>query len=146
MATQTIIWVHADNLHPRQAAFQAAPDAPALFVWDDELLRQWAISLKRVVFIYECLLDLPVTIRRGESVAEQVLSFAREHDATRLLTASSPSPRHRAICDAITAQAPDLQLDILSDPPFVDSADFSGEPDLKRMTRYWRQIRDAALR
>ena len=101
----TIVWIHGDVLSPYGPALQSAPDAPAIFVWDDALLNQWQISLKRITFIYECLLELPVVIRRGD-VAEQVTQFALEHDARRILTAESPSPRFRTICRSIADSMP----------------------------------------
>ena len=72
-----IIWVHGDCLSPKNPALQTYPDAPAIWVWDDALLEEWQINLKRIVFIYECLLELPVTIRRGD-VAQEVVRLGLE--------------------------------------------------------------------
>ena len=142
MADNTIIWVHADNLNPHSPVFQTAPHAPAIFVWDDELLHKWNISLKRITFIYECLLELPVTIRRGD-VAEEVVRFALDHDSRRILTPASPSPRHRLICQRISDNMPSgSRLEVLRDAPF---ADYPGEIDLKRFSRYWRTVKKHAL-
>ena len=69
-------------------------------MWYDELLERWRISFKRIVFIYESLLDLPATIRRG-SVAEEVVRFAAEHNAARVVTSWSPSPRFNEIRERI---------------------------------------------
>ena len=139
---KTVIWVHGDCLSPNGPAFQAVPDAPALFVWDDALLKEWEISLKRVVFIYECLLELPVVIRRGD-VAEEVVRFAAEHGATRILTAESPSPRFRAICKQIATNMPSgSRLEVLRNEPFVD---YDGYLDLKRFSRYWNKVKEYAM-
>ena len=78
-----IVWIHADCLSPEHPGLVVYPDAPAIFVWDDELLDRWQISLKRITFIYECLLELPVTIRRG-NVAEEVTQFALEQGAEQV--------------------------------------------------------------
>ncbi len=139
----TIVWLHADNLNPHCAALQAAPDSPAVFVWDDELLAEWKISLKRIVFIYECLLELPVSIRRGD-VAVEVASFAQAHGAQRILTMASPSPRHRLICQRIMQRMPKgSRLEVLRDPAFVET---NARLDLKRFSRYWSAVKYDVLR
>jgi hypothetical protein len=128
-----IVWVHGDCLSPKNPALLEYPDAPAIWVWDDALLEEWKISRKRIVFIYECLLELPVTIRRG-NVAEEVIAFAKEHGADGVATAASPSPRFDAICDRIE-QAVSVEVEVWSPEPFVD---YDGYIDLKRFSRYWR--------
>lgn len=140
MTDNTIIWVHGDNLSPLSQPFQTAPDAPALFVWDEALMQEWRITLKRVAFMYECLLELPVTIRRGDVVAHLV-AFAKEKEATRLLTSYSPSPRHAMICEAFKQQLPQVRIEVLSETPFVATQ----APDLKRFSRYWAAVKDVAL-
>jgi hypothetical protein len=136
--TKPIIWVHGDCLSPYNPAFVAHPDAPAIFVFDDALLTQWNISLKRITFIYECLLELPVTICRGH-VAEQVLAFANEHDATQIITTESVSPRFRQLCSQMQQLVP---LEILPATPFIQ---YTGKLDLKRFSRYWQAIEPLAF-
>jgi hypothetical protein len=126
-----IIWVHGDCLSPEGPAFQAYPETPAIWVWDDTLIEEWQLSLKRIVFIYECLLELPVVIRRGDAAAE-VLAFAKEGGAGRVVTAESPSPRFQDICREIKRSIP---VEVLPPEPFVR---YSGYIDLKRFSRYWR--------
>lgn len=140
--SQSVIWVHGDALSPRHPVFLQASGAPALFVWDDALLQEWRISLKRVLFIYECLLEIPVTIRRGD-VTVEVLNFAQEHSASRILTPSSPSPRHRWVCQRIAARMPDtMSLQLISGEAFVPD-DYPY--DLKRFSRYWQVARNYVL-
>ena len=128
-----IVWLHGDCLSPKGPALQTYPNAPAIWVWDEKLLEEWQISLKRIVFIYECLLELPVTIRRGD-VAAEVVTFAKEHGADGVATVDSPSPRFETICDDIEA-ALSLEVEVLSPEPFVK---YEGYIDLKRFSRYWR--------
>lgn len=140
---KTIAWIHADNLSPNNPALQPESGISAIFVWDDTLLKEWRISLKRITFIYECLLELPVTIRRGD-VAEEVVNFALAHDANHIVTAHSPSPRFRYICQSISQNMPGgSRLEVLHDNPFVD---YDGYIDLKRFSRYWRTVKKYALR
>ncbi|WP_026733781.1 DNA polymerase [Fischerella sp. PCC 9605] len=127
-----VIWVHGDCLSPYNPALQEYPDAPAIWVWDDALIEEWQLSLKRIAFIYECLLELPVTIRRGD-VAQEVLTFAKEYDAKKVVTADSPSPRFEAICDEIERS---LELEVFEVDPFFDYDGYI--VDLKRFSRYWK--------
>jgi len=129
--TQPIVWIHGDCLSPYSPPLQLYPDAPAIWVWDEELIEEWQLSLKRITFIYECLLELPVTIRRGD-VASEVISFAREHNADGVVTTESPSPRFNNICESIECS---LTLQVLPVEPFVK---YDGFIDLKRFSRYWR--------
>jgi hypothetical protein len=140
---KTIIWVHGDCLSPTNPLLKAHPGAAAIFVWDEALLTEWRISLKRVVFMYECLLELPVTIRHGE-VAQEVAMFAREHGATRIVTIDSPSPRFRQLAKHISSLMPTgSRLEVVKLPPFVE---VKGELDLKRFSRYWNSVKHAALK
>lgn len=126
-----ILWIHGDCLRPDNPALAAYPGAPAVFVFDDALIERYRISLKRIVFLYECLLELPVAIRRGDVVSE-ILAFAREHGATRVVTTDSPSPRFMELCQHLRR---DVALEVLSEQPFLD---YDGDLDLKRFSRYWR--------
>lgn len=129
--TKPIIWVHGDCLSPYNPALKEYPNAPAIWVWDEALIEEWQLSLKRLTFIYECLLELPVAIRRGD-VAKEVLAFAQEHDANLVVTAESPSPRFDAICDEIQQTLP---VEVLAVEPFFE---YDGYIDLKRFSRYWK--------
>lgn len=128
---KNIIWVHGDCLSPNNPALTTYPGSPAIFVFDDKLLNEWGISLKRIAFIYECLLELPVIIRRGD-VASELLRFAEENGGVRIVTTESPSPRFRQIMEEIESH---LKVEVLTIEPLVR---YSGEFDLKRFSRYWR--------
>jgi len=128
-----LVWVHGDSLSPTNPALLAYPDAPAVWVWDEELLRQWRISRKRIVFIYECLLELPVEIRRGH-VVQELTQAMHAHGAKRLVTTHSPSPRFKQIVQELSRQ---FTLEMLPIPPLVPP---QPHLDLKRFSRYWKGI------
>jgi hypothetical protein len=130
-----IVWVHGDCLSPTNPALLAYPGAPALFVFDEALIASWRLSLKRIVFMYECLLEMPVTIRKGD-VVEQLTLFAEAHGVRRIVTTPSPSPRFTAIC-AILRQK--CEVEIVEGEPFLD---YSGKLDLARFSRYWQTAKD----
>ncbi|MBD2662875.1 hypothetical protein B6N60_00388 [Richelia sinica FACHB-800] len=126
-----IIWIHGDCLSPYNPALQEYPNTPAIWVWDEALIEAWQLSFKRLTFIYECLLELPVEIRRGD-VAKEILTFAQEHDASLVVTTDSPSPRFDDICTEVERS---LELEVLEVEPFFD---YDGYIDLKRFSRYWK--------
>jgi deoxyribodipyrimidine photo-lyase len=133
----SVVWIHGDNLNPHSPALRAEPNTPAIWVWDDALLTRQQIGLKRILFLYECLLDLPVTIRRG-NVAQEVLRFAVEHDANQVATMDSVSPGFAAAVAEIEQQLP---VTIWCEAPFVD---YAGTLDLRRFSRYWRRVQHLA--
>ena len=130
-----LIWVHADCLHRQSAAYRAYPDSPSIFVWDDAEIQRVGFSLKRIGFIYECLLDLPVTMRRGDPVSE-VQRFALELGCSGVVTMASPDPH-------LIAQTAELGAEILAQEPFVE---VKGRIDLARFSRYWRKVEDSLTR
>jgi hypothetical protein len=135
--TKTVVWVHGDSLSAASAALRANPGAPAIFVFDDALLASYQLSLKRMVFLYECLLEMPVVIRRGDIVAE-VLAFAHEHGAVVVETTPSPSPYFRQISERLSQK---LTLLVHCEPPFAEDRSYS----LGRFFRYWSKAEASIL-
>ena len=127
-----IIWIHAEALGPTNPALLVHPEAPAVFVFDRELIETQRLSLKRLGFLYECLLELPVTLRHGD-VAQEVLSFARRHGADGVVTSAGVDPRFGLLREQIAAHLP---VQVHEPEPFV----VLPEPvDLRRFSRYWRR-------
>lgn len=136
--SRPIIWLHGDNLNPHSPALTAAGGAPTLWVWDDAQLVRTSISLKRIAFLYECLLELPVTIRRGD-VAAEVLTFAAAQRADGVITNASPAPGFAAIRRRL---AQTLPVVVLPEVPFVTPPPGI---DLRRFSRYWRKVAASAM-
>jgi hypothetical protein len=137
--SNSIVWIHGDCLSPTNPALSAYPDAPAVFVWDDALLQDYALSLKRIVFMYECLLEMPVTIRRGD-VAQEVARFAYAHGASHIVTTATPAPRFADIVKGLRGQH---TVEIKPVEPFLN---YGGRLDLRRFSRYWRTAQKQLLR
>ena len=145
-----ILWIHGEAIGPANPALQAHPGRPAVFVFDSALLAGRSpttgdpaapdpqpVSLKRIGFLYECLLELPVTLRQGD-VAAEVLAFARAHGADGIVTSAGTDPRVAAICHVLEQELP---VQVLEPQPFVPDgpAEPRGTgPDLGRFSRYWR--------
>ena len=78
-----------------------------------------------------CIRDSPLTLRKGD-VADEVLAFARRHQADGVVSSSSVDPRLERIGEAIDAELP---LELLDPEPFVE---LPRPPRLGRFSRYWR--------
>ncbi|MEJ2864193.1 FAD-binding domain-containing protein [Actinomycetospora flava] len=85
------VWLTAESLGDADPALAAHPDAPAVFCFDEPLLRRLMLSGKRLVFLAETLADLatrrPVEIRRGR--------VADELAGRRLAVTFAPVPGFR---------------------------------------------------
>ena len=127
-----ILWIHEEALGPANPALRAWPDAPALFVFDTHWIEANRISRKRLGFLYEAALDLPLTLRKGDVVSE-VLAFAQRHEADGVVTSSAVDPRLERIGTAIDAELP---VRLLDPEPFVE---LPRPPRLGRFSRYWRE-------
>ena len=129
---QPILWIHEEALGPANPVLRAWPDAPALFVFDTHWIEANRISRKRLGFLYEAALDLPLTLRKGDVVSE-VLAFAKRHEADGVVTSSAVDPRLERIGTAIDAKLP---VQLLDPEPFVE---LPRPPRLGRFSRYWRE-------
>ena len=127
-----ILWVHEEALGPANPALQDYPNAPGLFVFDDAWIQDQSISRKRIGFLYESALSLPLTLRRGD-VTHEVLRFAQRHGADAVVTSSVVDPRLQRIAAAIDRELP---LWMLDPDPFVE---LSQPPRLGRFSRFWRE-------
>ncbi|ABI45890.1 conserved hypothetical protein [Synechococcus sp. CC9311] len=130
--SKPILWVHEEALGPANPALQDYPNAPGLFVFDDTWIEDQSISRKRIGFLYESALSLPLTLRRGD-VAREVLGFAQRHGADAVVTSTVVDPRLQRIAAAIDRELP---LWMLDPDPFVE---LHKPPRLGRFSRYWRE-------
>lgn len=68
------VWLTAESLGDADPALSAHPALPAVFIFDEPLLRRLQLSAKRLVFLAETLADLgtrqPVEVFRGDPIAE----------------------------------------------------------------------------
>lgn len=149
--TRPLIWVHGEALGPANPALLSHPGAPAVFVFDSELIAGRApssgghpavagppqpLAAGRLRFLRECLEELPVQVREGD-VAQELLQAAAAQGCDGIVTSRAVDPRFAAIATQLAAALP---LRILDPEPFVAlPLTGPGSPDLKRFSRYWRR-------
>ena len=93
----TSLWLTAESLGRNDPALAAEPDRPAVFVFDEPLLRRLRLSGKRLVFLAETLgelaADRPLEVRLGAPVEELA--------GIRLATTYAPVPGWRRRADRL---------------------------------------------
>ena len=105
-----------------------------------EWLRTERVSLKRVVFLAECLQQMPGTleIRFGDPATE-VMAVARAEGAGSIVVERTPDPRLLAAAAQMERTFPVVWTE---GPIFAGG---SREFDLKRFSRYWQRAQSAAM-
>ncbi len=136
-----LLWIHTDSLNPKSPMLLAHPDAPAVFIWDLTWLKESRIALKRIVFIAECVQEMPgiVELRSGD-LADELLLAAKACGADYILGQRTPDPRLQAAALAAHQHLPVVWYD---PPPFVEDM---GRFELKRFSRYWQRAQVSAMK
>lgn len=131
--TQPLLWLHTDSL--TRGVLPAA--IPAVFVFDDEQIEREAWTLKRIQFLFECLLEIPnVAMHRG-CAAQILLAELAARRCSHIVTVDSPDPWIRQTVAKLQAEA---HVEVLPPPVFVEPPQTSRPLDLKRFSRYWKRV------
>lgn len=141
---ETLIWLHEDALRADHPVFGEADDAsacyiwPACYIWDDAYMAEMGYGLKRRVFIYETLLELPVEIYVGP-IVETVHALAQEYGATQIMTGKTPNP---LLKEKMTQLRKTQKVTAIADTSFVQ---MDAQPELKRFFKYWNKAKKKAF-
>jgi len=156
---QKFIWVHEDALTYHHPVFEVAAEADkaarAIFVWDATYFERQNYSLKRLTFIYECLVDLrkqesetPIEIFCGDTqtvlagLTEQAAedkSAQNAYGKAALFLADTPNPAFLAIADKLSQN---MSVEIVQNVSFIEAPD---DVDMTRFFRFWNRSRRSAL-
>ena len=133
--SQTLVWMHHYALSENIVDYPPFTSLSAcIFVWDDNYFRNLNYSLKRLVFIYETLCELPVEIIQGDMISvlaarpESIIYVAESQD--------------KFIHKAIQVLQETKQLIQLAEKPFINTTQ---SKDHIRFSAYWRQVESMAL-
>lgn len=130
-----MIWLHEKALSNSHLVFQQGDKhTKIIHVWDDDYLRKRAYSLKRLVFIYETLSELPVEIIYGNTI-----NVFKQLRPQKILVPHAPDSEIRKIC---TQLAQSMPVDMIHDTAFVE---LSNTHDFKRFFQYWKKACKSAF-
>lgn len=145
-----LVWLALDSVSATSPAAVAWPDAPRIFVIDPEWLATERPSLNRLVFLAECLADVPgVEVWLGDPRAV-LPARAVAHGCDGAVVADTPCPRVRVAAAAIQQASPSAggpaadSLPVVA-MPWPSFCDASRVTDLGRFSRYWSQVSRSAL-
>ena len=133
-------WLHADCLNAEW--FQPSA-GPAVFVFDERQLEADRWSLKRIGFVYECLLEIPgIEIRKGD-VAVELAQAVSEYDCDSIVAMETLAPRFALIVERLKREF-GLSVEIMKAESFA-GIDANEKFDLKRFSRLWEKVKVRAL-
>jgi deoxyribodipyrimidine photo-lyase len=134
-----LVWLTLDALAATSPAALVHPDQPRVFVFDPEWLATERPTLKRLLFISECLAEIPgLEIRRGDP-ARVLAERAAALECDGIAVADTPCPRVRRQVEALSTTLP---ITVEPWPPFCRR---DGVRDLGRFSRFWSQVSASAL-
>jgi deoxyribodipyrimidine photo-lyase len=136
---RSLVWLTLDSLGVESPALHRHPSAPIVFVFDPAWLDQERPSLKRLVFIVECLTDVPgIEIWHGDPAAV-LTARAAAVGASHVCVATTPCPLVRGTADRLSGSLPVVPVDW---PAFCDASHVT---DLGRFSRYWNKVSKSAM-
>lgn len=135
-----LIWLHEDCLRATHNVLAHAPDAQGVFIWDDAYMNAMHYGLKRRVFIYESLCELPVDIYAGDTQ-----TLLAGFGVAEIITGKTPNPALKEIMNGLRAQTDagaGIKVTPIADAPFVQ---MDSPPDLRRFFKYWNKAKKQAF-
>jgi len=129
-----LVWVNEESLDPRGPALTAHPEVPAVFVFDEAAIELAGWSIKRLAFIYECLLEIPnIQVYRGSTI-DILLSLLKNNGYKTIVTTPVVDPRLKDNINKISKFVP------LQPYPIEEFAPIERVRDLRRFSRYWNDV------
>lgn len=130
-----LIMLHPESLRKTHPVFKAAPpETAAIFVWDDAYWRAANYSLKRLIFVYETLCELPVEIVHGA-----IDDVIKAYEPSKLYVPATHNP---LLLKVLTRLAELTPLQLVPDEPFVT---IQHKGDLRRFFHYWNKAEKRAF-
>ena len=130
-----LLYIHDKGLGDNQPIFsRMTPDSKALFIWDDAYFKKRNYSLKRLVFIYETLISMPVEIVHGKT-----LEIVKEIAPKKVITPYTPDLELRLL---IREMSREFELEFVYPKAFAHIDD---KFDFTRFFKYWNKAKKTAF-
>jgi hypothetical protein len=140
--SRPLVWLHGDSLSPADPALRANPGAPAVFVFDEDLLARVGLTFKRLFFMYECAVEALTAhpgggeVRRGR-LPDEVLAYAREQRCDEIHVTVTDAPLF-ATYHAALARV--VRVEVHEGTPLVRY-----DRRVRRFSQMWRAVEQEAL-
>ena len=129
-----LIWLHEEILRMDHLVFEVAgPNAQVFFVWDEKRFASASINFKRLVFIYETLTKLPVTVYRGET-RDVINKLTYKFGVTEVFTPEAKSISLRRTFEKLQFT---VDLNIVEDNKLFR---YNDDIEYTRFFQFWRAI------
>ncbi len=129
-----LVWINEESLDPYGPALTAHPQAQSVFIFDEGAIESARWSIKRLAFIYECLLEIPnIHIYRGSTV-DILLLLIKERGYSAIATTPVVDPRLQDASERISKFIP------VQHYPVEEFAPVEHVRDLRRFSRYWTGV------
>ncbi len=133
--TKKIFWVHDKSLSVEHIFLQNLDaQSKAIFIWDDDYFQSRAYSLKRLVFIYESICQMPIEIIKG-NIFEIMQSYAPE----KITIAFTADTKIKEIIKHLTKL---YEIEVIKPKNFVDISD---NYQFERFFQYWSKAKKSAF-
>lgn len=139
MTKPTLIWIHEDTLNPNHPIFTHYAGAPAVFIFDDAMWSRHPAARKRIMFIYESVLELPVTIHKGDTLAilrEQL----KATNTTALAIPHTVDTRIRTLAHQLESEG--IPVDWVRAPSLADKV---VSPMPRRFFQFWNRVKKQVM-
>ncbi len=126
-----IIWLHEKALNNSYRALSKTSNkTKTIHVWDDQYYKNRSYSFKRLVFIYETLCELPVTIIRGNTI--EVLSSFKP---SKIIVPYTVDININEICNQLSCS---FEVKSIKDYSF---SSISSDYKFNRFFKYWNKAK-----
>jgi len=134
-----LVWVNEESLDLQGPALMAHPQATSVFIFDEAAIESAGWSIKRLAFIYECLLEIPnIQVYRGSTI-NILLSLIKEQGYSAIATTSAVDPRLKDMSEKINRFVP------VQHYPIEEFAPIERVRDLRRFSRYWSSVESVVV-
>ena len=128
-----VIWVHEKALNG-SALSSLKPNAPAIFIWDEQYFKSRCYALKRLVFIYESLCEIEIKVYKGNT-----LEVLNSLNPEKITTFFIPDSKISELIDQVSQK---FDVDVIKPKPFVNLPE---KYSSKRFFTYWNKAKKSAF-
>ena len=131
-----LIWLHEEMLRIQHPIFDNLDSNSHIFyIWDAAHIKSASLNSKRLVFIYETLCELPVTIYKGNT-RDVINHLCYKHSKNEIFTPAANSVALKRLFNSLRYVT---QINIIDDMQLFDYED---SLEYTRFFQFWKSIKN----